>query len=122
MVDVYARVNSTIVKKALTMRATVYGRAANGTYTNPLKSGLPCLLTEVEGGRQPGATAAQRRDLAGLGTFMWDATYDLPETGVQIVVDAYPGKKWQPVAATYWPDYVPGKGIASKSIDVVRQL
>lgn len=112
--------NAAIVRSLLKMRATIYGRSAGGTFATVLKSGLACLLTEVEGGRQPGATAAQRRELASIGTFRWDATYALPESGVQIEVDAYPGKRWNPVAATYWPDYAPGLGIVGKTIDVVR--
>lgn len=114
--------NATIVRSILKMRATIYGRSAGGTFTVVVKSGLACLLGEVAGGRQPGATATQRRDLANLGTFQWDATYDLPESGVQIEVDAFPGKRWNPVAATYWPDYAPGIGIIGKSIDVVRAI
>lgn len=112
--------NRTIVRSVLKMRATVYGRSGSGTFTTVLKSGLACLLSEIEGGRQPGATAAQRRELANLGTFRYDAEYDLPETGVQIEVDAFPGKRWNPVAATYWPDYAPGIGVVGKTIDVVR--
>lgn len=124
--------NRTMVRAILKMRATVWGRSAGGTFTAPLKTNLACLLTEVEGGRQPGATAPQRRDLANLGTFQWDATYDLPETGAQIEITGmiargstvaaspFPGKRWNPVASTYWPEIAPGKGILTKSIDVVR--
>ncbi len=115
-------INATLIRSVLTMRATVYGRSTAGTFTVALKTGLACRLEEVEGGRRPGATASQRRELASLGSLRWDATYDLPETGVQIEVNAYPGKRWAPIAATYWPDNVPGIGIIGRSIDVVRQI
>lgn len=114
-------INATLVRTVLTMRATVYGRTSGtGPYNAVVKSGLACRLEEIEGGRRAGATSQQRRELANLGTFRYDATYDLPESGVQIEVDAYPGKRWNPVAAQAWPDIVPGIGVISKSIDVVR--
>lgn len=114
-------INATIVRSVLTMRATVYSRTANtGPYNLVVKSDLACRLEEVEGGRRPAATSAQRRELANLGTFRYDATYTLPETGVQIEVDAYPGKRWNPTGATGWPDIVPGIGTVGKSIEVTR--
>ena len=115
-------INQSIVDSVLDMVATIYTRAASGGFTVVQRADLPCRLDEVQGGRSPGATAAQRRELAGLGTFRWDATYDLPETGVQIEVDAYPGKRWNPVAATQWPDIVPGIGIIGRSCEVVRAI
>lgn len=114
-------INNTIVRAILKHRATVYSRTNNtGPYNLVVKTGLACRLEEVEGGRRPGATSAQRRELANLGTLRYDATYTIPETGVQIEVDAFPGKRWNPVAAQSWPDDAPGVGIIGKTIEVVR--
>lgn len=114
-------INADFVRSILTMRATVYGRAAgSGPFDQVVRADLPCRLEEVQGGRQPGATASERRELASIGTFRWDASYELPETGVQIAVDAYPGKRWNPIAATFWPDNVPGIGVIGRTCDVVR--
>lgn len=114
-------INAEFIRTILTMVATVYGRAtANGPYTTVLKANLACRLEEVEGGRQAGATTSERRELANVGTFRWDAEYELPETGVQIAVDAFPGKRWNPVAASFWPDNMPGIGIIGRTCDVVK--
>jgi len=114
-------INADIVRSILTMRATVYSRTGgSGPFDQVVKSNLACRLEEVQGGRQPGATAAERRELANVGTFRWDASYALPETGVQIAVDVYPGKRWNPVAATFWPDDVPGIGVVGRTCDVVK--
>ena len=116
-------INATLIRTVLTMRATVYSRTNNtGPCNLVVKSGLACRLEEVEGGRRPGATSAQRRELANLGTLRYDATYSLPETGVQIEVDAYPGKRWNPTGATSWPDIVPGIGTVGKTVEVTRAL
>jgi hypothetical protein len=116
-------VNSTLIRTVLTQRATVYSRTANtGPFNLVVKSGLACRLEEVERGRRPAATSAQRRELANLGTLRFDATYTMPESGVQIAVDAYPGKRWNPTGATGWPDIVPNVGTVSKSIEVTRAL
>jgi hypothetical protein len=113
--------NATIVKNVLTMTATVYSRTGNtGPFNLVVKSGLACRLEAVN--RNPQATGAQRRELANLGDFRYDATYDIPETGIQIEVDAYPGKRWNPTGATGWPDIVPGIGTIGKSIEVTRAL
>lgn len=128
--------NRTIVNAVLKMRATIFGRSSGGTFTVVLKSGLACLLSEVEGGRQPGTSAAGRRELANLGTFQWDAEYEWPsepaptpavpnarkEVAVQIEVDAFPGQRWNPATQGYWPDYAPGAGILARSRDVIRAL
>lgn len=125
-------INATIVREVLTMRATVYGRTANtGPFNTVLKSGLACRLEEVEGGRRPAATSAQRRELANLGTFRYDATYTMPESGVQIevthelingalVASYYAGKRWNPTGATSWPDILPSGGVVGKSIEVTK--
>jgi hypothetical protein len=112
--------NATIVRKLLTHRATVYTRTANtGPYNLVVKSGLACRLEGVQ--RQPAATSADRRELANIGTLRYDATYEMSGS-VQIAVDAFPGVRWAPIAATMWPDDVPGIGVISRSCDVVRQL
>jgi hypothetical protein len=114
-------INATLIRNVLTMRATVYSRTGGaGPYNLVVKSGLTCRLEEVEGGRRPAATSAQRRELANLGTLRYDAAYTMPETGVQIEVDAYPGKRWNPTGATGWPDILPSGGVASRSIEVTR--
>jgi hypothetical protein len=59
-------------------RATVYGRdGTTGRYTTVFRSGLACRLAHIN--RQPGATGAQRAELAGIRTFLWDPAYTLPE-------------------------------------------
>ncbi len=115
-----AAINATLVAAVLTHRATVYTRTANtGPYNLVVKSGLACRLEQVQ--RQPSATSTERRDLANIGTFRWDASYELSGP-VQIEVDAFPGVRWVPLAGTMWPDDVPGMGVVSRSCDVVRQL
>jgi hypothetical protein len=106
-------VNRTI----LTMRATVYGRSASGTYTVVAKQGLACRLELVD--RQPAPTSRDRAELGATGSFFWDAEYDLPEQA-QVVVDAYPGRKWNVVAGTLWPTTLPGSGTIVRSCDVRR--
>jgi hypothetical protein len=114
-------INATLVRLVLTMNATVYGRTANtGPFNVVLTSGLACRLDQVD--RRPEATGTQRREMANLGTLRYDATYTIPETGVQIEVDAYPGKRWNPTGATSWPDILPDGGVASRSIEVTRAL
>lgn len=114
-----AAINRTFVDRVLTMRATVWSRTANtGPFNLAVKTGLACRLDPVN--REPAATNTERRELANTGTLRWDATYELPETGVQIEVDAFPGKRWNPIAATAWPDNLPGIGIIGRSCDVVR--
>lgn len=119
--SVNAGINSAIVRAALTQRATVYSRTNNtGPYNNAVKSGLACLLLPIN--RQPAATGAGRRELAAIGEFRYDALYDLPTSGVQLEIDAYPGVRWNPVAATGWPDYAPGIGVVGRTVDVTRAL
>lgn len=116
-------INQAIVGSVLTQRCTVYSRTANtGPFNLVVKSGLPCFLEPVN--RRPDATGTQRRELANMGTLRYDATYDMPETGIQIEVDAYPGKRWNPTGATSWPDYVPVNniGVIGKTIEVTRAL
>jgi hypothetical protein len=127
-------INATLIRTVLTQRATVYGRTGGtGPYNLVLKSGLACRLEEVERGRRPAATSAQRRELANLGTLRFDAGYTMPETGIQIevthevingalVASPYAGKRWNPTGATGWPDIVPNVGTVSKSIEVTRAL
>lgn len=115
--------NAAIVRKILTHTATVYTRTANtGPYNLVVRTGLACRLEEIEGGRQAGSTGAERRELANLGTFRWDAEYDLPSGAIQIAVDAYPGQRWNVIQGTAWPDDVPGIGVIGRTVDVVRAL
>lgn len=113
-------INQSIVASVLTMRATIYTRAGSGGFTVVQRAGLPCRLDPVS--RQPAATASERRELAAMGSLRYDARYSLPESGIQIEVDAYPGKRWNPVQATAWDDNVPGVGVIGKSVDVTRAL
>lgn len=102
--------NATIVRAVLTMRAVVYTRTGNtGPYNNAVKTGLACRLDTVN--VQPAATSSQRADLAAIRTFMWDATYDLPDQGVQVEVTSpayYAGQRWNVVANTRRPAIPPG--------------
>ena len=111
-------INASIVQSILTMRATVYGRAGDGGFTAVLRSDLPCRLEAL--GQQTGGTAPQRADGSQQGNFRWDATYDLPESAVQIAVDAYPVQRWVPIPGTSWPDVLPGIGSIGKTCNVVR--
>lgn len=111
-------INAVIVAEVLTQRATVYTRAASGGFTTVSRADLPCRLDPVN--RSPAATGASRRELAAMGTLRYDATYEMPESGIQIEVDAYPGKRWNPVQATGWPEIVPGIGTVGKTIEVIR--
>jgi hypothetical protein len=116
-------INATIVKNVLTQRSTVYSRTgANGPFTTVVKTGLACFLFPVD--RQPGATSSQRADLASLRRFMWDATYDLPETGVQIEVTSparYAGRRWNIQSGTHTPADLPGsENPAAMECDVRR--
>lgn len=117
-----AGINRALVRSVLTQRATVYSRTGGtGPYNLVVKSGLACRLEAVAALTAP-ATNAERREQANLGSFRWDAEYELPETGVQIEVDAFPGKRWNPVAATAWPDDVPGIGVVGRTCQVTRAL
>lgn len=111
-------INATFVANILTMRATVYTRAAGGTFTNAAQSGLACYLEAVDA--RPAATGGDRRDLAARGVFRYDATYTLPTEAARVVVDAYPGVYWTVEPATAWSDYLPGIGVVGKTVDVVR--
>lgn len=103
-------INAAIVRSVLTMRATIYTRTNNtGPYNNAVKTGLACRLDTVN--VQPAATSASRADLAALRTFMWDVTYNLPDTGAQIEVTApahYAGQRWNIQAGTRRPAIPPG--------------
>lgn len=100
------------------MRATVYSRTGGtGPFNLSVKTDLACLLQPVN--REPAATSSQRRELASMGKFRYDAPYDLP-SNVQIEVDAFPGIRWNPIAATGWPDYAPGTGVVGRTVDVTR--
>ncbi len=112
-----AAINQALVDSVLTMRATVYQRTGGtGPYNQQIRADLPCLLQGAQ--RQPNATSTERRDLAKLGTLRWDASYDMPLVGIQIEIDAFPGVRWNPVAAVAWPDYAPGIGIVGRTCDV----
>lgn len=111
-------INAEFVDAILTMRATVYTRAANGQFTVVLHSGLACLLTSLSTGAA--VSVADRAALAAQRTFQYDATYDLAEDGVQIAVDAFPGKRWNPVKNTDDVAYFPDIGVGGKFVTVVR--
>lgn len=116
-------INATFGANILTMKATIYTRTpgtgpGTGGFGVVARADLACSLDPAM--RQPGATNATRAELANLATFAWDATYDMAEQGIQIEVDAYPGRRWTPVVGTYWPDIVPGVGIIGRSCDVRR--
>ena len=114
-------INDTLVQTVLTMRATVYTRAANGGFTVVQQADLPCRLDPIS--RQPAATSNERRFLVAMGNLRYSATYTIPDDiPVQIEVDAYPGRRWNVERATAWDDIVPGIGVISKSVDVTRQL
>lgn len=113
-------INASIVDSVLTMRATVYTRAASGGFTTVARADLPCRLDPVS--RQPAATGSARRELAAMGSLRYSTEYTMPETGIQLEIDAYPGRRWNPVQATGWDDNVPGIGVIGKTIDVVRAL
>jgi hypothetical protein len=99
------RINARIVRKVLTMRATVWGRTGgSGAFNNALRTDLPCRLDTVN--IQPAATSTERTALASLRTFMWDTTYTLPEQGTQIEitnVPIYATQRWNVQAGTLVP-------------------
>lgn len=99
-----------ITRSILTMRATIWARTSNsGPYNNAVKTGLACFLAPVS--VRDAATSSQRADLASLRRLMWDATYTLPEQGVQIEITSpahYAGRRWNVQAGTHTPADVPG--------------
>ena len=114
-------INASLVQTVLTMRATVYTRAANGGFTVVQQADLPCRLDPIS--RQPAATSNERRSLAAMGNLRYSAEYTIPDDiPVQLEVDAYHGRRWNVERATAWDDIVPGIGVISKSVDVTRQL
>jgi hypothetical protein len=117
------RINARIVRKVLTMRATVWGRTGgSGAFNNALRTDLPCRLDTVN--IQPAATSTERTALASLRTFMWDTTYTLPEQGTQIEitnVPIYATQRWNVQAGTFRPSILPGSdGPIAVEIDVRR--
>ena len=117
-----AAINQDFVTSILTMRATVYTRATTGPtigqYTVVAQSSLACRLDPVSA--NSATTLRDRAALSASRVFRWDATYDLPRTGVQIAVDAYAGDRWNPVAGTDAADDLPGIGTIGKTVLVER--
>ena len=114
-------INASLVTTVLTMRATVYTRAASGGFTVVQQADIPCRLDPIT--RQPAATSNERRALAAMGSLRYEATYSIPDDiPVQVEVDAYPGRRWNVERATAWDDIVPGIGVIGKTVDVTRQL
>lgn len=114
-----AALNNLMLRVILTMTATIYGRTGGtGPYNLAVKTNLACRVEQVL--RLPNATSEERAEAAARGTFWWDTGYILPEQGVQIEVDAYPGVRWNPVAGTLWPGNVPNVGVIARSCDVRR--
>lgn len=115
-------INQDFVEALLTMRATIYSRATTGPtkgqFTVVEHSGLACLLDQVSA--NSATSVADRAALASQRVFRYDATYSLPESGVQIEVDVFSGKRWNPQGGTDAPDYPPGIGIIGKTVLVVR--
>jgi hypothetical protein len=105
-----APLNAAIVRSVLTMRCTVWARTANtGPYNSAVKTGLACRLDTVN--VQPARTGTERADLAALRVFMWDTTYAMPASGVQIEVTSpahYAGQRWNIQAGTQKPAIPPG--------------
>jgi hypothetical protein len=105
------RINARIVRKVLTMRATVWGRTGgSGAFNNALRTDLPCRLDTLSA-LSPVATSTERTALASLRTFMWDTTYTLPEQGTQIEitnVPIYATQRWNVQAGTFRPAIPPG--------------
>jgi hypothetical protein len=105
-------------------RATIYGRnTGTGRYTDLLKADLACRLAHVN--RQAGATGAQRAELAGLRTFLWDSAYSLPENA-QIEVDGVTGPdgatpaRWNVRSGTLATLRGPSGQASYKQCDVTR--
>src|SRR5262245_8577891 len=76
-------------------RATVYGEnPTTGRYDVVVASALHCRLAHFVA--SPGATSAERVELAAMRNLMWDPSYVMPE-GAQVEVTNYPqlaGRRW----------------------------
>jgi hypothetical protein len=98
--------SNAIKTSILTMRATIYQRTANtGPFNNAIKTGLACRL-DVLSALSPIRTSAERADISGVRTFMWDVDYALPEQGTQIEITnipIYAGQRWNVVSGTARP-------------------
>lgn len=119
-----APLQAAIRRSVLTMRATVWARTGNtGAYNNAVKTGLACRLDNVTA-VSPSATTSERAEAAAHKTLMFDASYAMPEQGIQIEVTSpayYAGKRWNPVANTVKAEIPPGYDAPiSATIDVRR--
>lgn len=113
-----AAINAEFVGALLTQRATVYTRATsgptNGQYTVVARADLPCLLMAVSA--NAATSMPDRAALAAMRTLQYDATYTLPDDGVQIEVDTFPGRRWKPERGTQESSYLPGIGVVAASV------
>lgn len=113
------QIAATNERLALTMRGTVYTRAASGgTFTTVAKSNLKCSLDRISD-RQSAQTSQQRADLANGGTLEWERGYTMPENA-QVTVDRYGVTRWNIRSGTIWPEFGPDGGLISYRADVVR--
>lgn len=115
--------NATIRNAILTMRCTVWARTSGtGPYNSAVKTGLACRLDNVN--VQPQATTSERAEAAAHKTLMFDASYSMPASGVQIEVTSpayYAGQRWNIVAGSIKPEIPPGfDGPIAVSIDLRR--
>jgi hypothetical protein len=99
----------------LTGTATVYGRAADGRYTVPLRAGLASRLLHLNSDGAPSGEA--RAELAARRRFVWDAAYTMPAFS-QIEVE---GLRWNPVTtgAIETMRWIDGTALYKK-VDVIR--
>jgi hypothetical protein len=110
------QIAATNERLGLTMRATVL---TGSTWSTEAKTGLKCSLNPLNQGISAVQTGAARSELAARGLLEWERGYTMP-AGARIVVDAYPGLRWNVQMQTAWPDFGPGGGITSWHADVVR--
>jgi hypothetical protein len=95
-----------VALRAMTQVGSVYTRQSSGRYDgSPVKSDLKCLLQPVS--RSTAPTAPERAELANLGEFRWEPAYTMP-ADAQLVVDAFPGVRWNIVKGTVWADIATG--------------
>lgn len=112
-----------ITRAVLTMRCTVWSRTSgSGPYNNAIKTWLACRLDNVN--VQPQATTSERAEAAANKTLLFDPTYAMPASGVQIEVTSpiyYAGQRWNLVAGTAKAEIPPGfDGPIAVSVDLRR--
>lgn len=107
---------ATVERLALTQRATVY---TGSSWAAVDKTGLKCSLRPLNEGVSAGQTGSARSELAARGILEWERSYAMPN-GARVVVDAYPGIRWNVQMATAWPEFGPGGGQISWRADCVR--